>query len=82
MNNSQSPLAPRVCIGCARPSQLLKSPTTETPRAFGAQTANEYPREPSTHRRPRAHLLPRPQPVAFAEQIGLVVGDDAAVGPL
>jgi hypothetical protein len=25
----------------------LKSPTTDTPRAFGAQTTNEYPATPS-----------------------------------
>jgi len=28
--------------------------------------------------RPRAQLLPRPQPVAFAEEVGFVVGYDAA----
>jgi glucose-1-phosphate adenylyltransferase len=35
MNSSQTPEAPRVAIGCTRPSQPLKSPTTETRSAFG-----------------------------------------------
>ncbi len=42
-NSSQTPLEPSVRIGCARPSQWLKSPTTRTPRALGAQTANDVP---------------------------------------
>jgi hypothetical protein len=34
-----------------RPSQLLKSPTTDTRRAFGAQTAKATPFTPSISRR-------------------------------
>jgi hypothetical protein len=33
-------------IGWRRPSQPLKSPTTETPPAVGAQTANAVPAVP------------------------------------
>ena len=35
---------------CRRPSQKLKSPTTETERAAGAQTANDVPATPSISR--------------------------------
>ena len=42
-NSSQTPDAPSDRIGWACPSQKLKSPATRTPRAFGAQTANEDP---------------------------------------
>ena len=44
------PDAPSERIGCRRPSQPLKSPTTLTERAFGAQTANAVPATPSTSR--------------------------------
>ena len=47
MNSSQMPLDPSDRIGFRRPSQLLKSPTTETERALGAQTANAVPATPS-----------------------------------
>ena len=40
---AQIPDEPCGSSGCARPSQRFQSPTTETPRAFGAQTANETP---------------------------------------
>jgi hypothetical protein len=40
---SQMPDAPRRRIGWRRPSQVLKAPTTETRRAFGAQTAKWVP---------------------------------------
>ena len=46
-NSSQTPDWPRVRIGWQRPSQRLKSPTTRTLLAFGAQTANEVPDTPS-----------------------------------
>ena len=42
-NSSQIPDAPIARIGCRRPSQPLKSPTTLTERAAGAQTANDVP---------------------------------------
>ena len=46
-NSSQMPLEPSERIGCRRPSQELKSPTTLTERADGAQTANATPVTPS-----------------------------------
>src|SRR4029077_13287943 len=45
--SSQIPEAPSERIGCRRPSHEVKSPTTETDRALGAQTANAAPAEPS-----------------------------------
>jgi hypothetical protein len=41
--SSHTPTPPSERIGYARPFQWLKSPVTRTPRAFGAQTANEVP---------------------------------------
>src|SRR5438105_11576748 len=46
-NSSQTPELLRLRIGSRRPSQRLKSPTTRTPRAFGAQTAKATPGVPS-----------------------------------
>src|ERR1035437_6214237 len=43
MKISQTPDPPSERIGCACPSQKLKSPITRTPRAFGAQTAKAVP---------------------------------------
>jgi hypothetical protein len=45
MNSSQTPL-PCTRIGWQRPSQRLKSPTTLTRAAFGAQTENSTPAMP------------------------------------
>ena len=56
-NSSQTPAPPSDRIGWARPSQKLKSPTTRTPRAFGAQTANAVPVAASAARRARPQLL-------------------------
>jgi hypothetical protein len=42
-NSSHTPLLPSTRIGWLRPSQPLKSPITRTPRALGAQTANDTP---------------------------------------
>ena len=42
-NSSQTPLLPSERMGNARESQPLKSPAIRTPRALGAQTANEVP---------------------------------------
>ena len=47
MKISHTPVAPRRRIGWRRPSQMLKSPTTETRSAFGAQTAKCTPSTPS-----------------------------------
>ena len=47
-NSSQMPDdAIRFCIACRWPSQLLKSPTTLTASALGAQTAKFTPATPS-----------------------------------
>ena len=43
MNSSQIPVDPSERIGCAVPSQKLKSPETRTPWAFGAHTAKDTP---------------------------------------
>ncbi len=43
MKSSQTPELPSRCISLTRPSQLLKSPTTLTPEACGAQTAKVTP---------------------------------------
>ena len=48
--SSQTPLAPSERIWWTRPSQPLKSPTTLTERAFGAQTEKEVPATPSSSR--------------------------------
>ena len=45
---SQIPDPPSARIMCRRPSQKLKSPTTETERAAGAHTANDVPDTPSS----------------------------------
>src|SRR3954463_5958136 len=50
MKSSQMPVDPMDRMGCRRPSQELKSPTTETERAVGAQTANKNTAHP-THQR-------------------------------
>ena len=47
MKISHRPLSMRLRIGCRRPSQALKSPTTRHRRAFGAQTAKCTPSTPS-----------------------------------
>ncbi len=43
MKISHTPELPSERIGKYRPSQWLKSPTTETRLALGAQTANDTP---------------------------------------
>ncbi len=47
MKISHRPLSKRLRIWQRRPSQRLKSPTTDTRRAFGAQSANSTPSTPS-----------------------------------
>jgi hypothetical protein len=42
--SSHTPLEPSDRIGWPAPSQWFRSPTSRTPRACGAQTANEVPR--------------------------------------
>jgi hypothetical protein len=48
--SSQIPADPSERIGCTRSFQKLKSATTATERAFGAQTANAVPVTPSISR--------------------------------
>ena len=50
MNSDQMP-ASEECMGWAAGSQPLKSPTTDTWRALGAQTANTVPFFPSNSTR-------------------------------
>ena len=56
-------------MGWSRPSQELKSPTTRTPRALGAHTANAVPATPSWTRgwAPRLHHMSswRPSPIRW-----------------
>ncbi len=47
MNSSQTPLPPRTRIGWQRPSHWLKSPTTLTRSAFGAQVGEARAATPS-----------------------------------
>ena len=42
-NSSHTPDEPSERIGVPAPDQWSKSPVTRTPRAFGAQTANDVP---------------------------------------
>ena len=42
-NSSQTPVEPSERIGVPVPSQWLWSPTTRTPSADGAHTANDVP---------------------------------------
>ena len=67
-----------------RPSQKLKSPTTLTRRAFGANTAKATPSTPSMHDRMRAELVVELEMRAFAEQIEIEVGQNRrkAIGVL
>ena len=57
-NSSQTPRAPSERIGCPRPSQPLKSPTTRTPWALGAHTANDVPVTPARRTCARARRAP------------------------
>ena len=58
MKISQTPTPPRRRIGLRRPSQPLKSPTTETRAALGAQTAKCTPAHAGMLDRMRAQPLP------------------------
>ena len=67
--SSQIPLEPSERIGCSRPSQLLKSPTTETERAFGAHTANAVPVTPLELANVRAEPLVQLLVAPFADEM-------------
>ena len=56
--SSQTPARPSERIGCARSSQALKSPTTLTARAAGAQTAKAVPVRSVERARMRAERVP------------------------
>ncbi len=66
---SQTPHSTRLRMGWRRPSQSLKSPTTLTRRAFGAQTAKATPATPSIVRHVRAEHLPKTQMRAFGDEV-------------
>ena len=78
------PEEPSERIGCRRASQPLKSPTTWTSGAAGAQTANDVPR----HALELAHVRAEPRPqllvAALADQVQVEVADrrQEAVGIL
>ena len=61
MKISQMPVSRRSRIGWRRPSQSLKSPTTVTRRAFGAQTAKCTPVGALVRDRVRAQLVEEPE---------------------
>ena len=63
-------------MGWRRPSQPLKSPTTETRRAFGAQTRNAMPATPSSSIGMGAELLVQPQMIALGDQIDVQLAED------
>ena len=52
-----------------RPSQPLKSPTTETRRAFGAQTAKCTPSTPSMSEQMGAELVEEPEMGALGDVV-------------
>ena len=68
-NSSQMPEAPSERIGCRRPSQLLKSPTTLTRGRSGAQTANVVPATPVDLADVRAELSVELLVAALARQM-------------
>ena len=69
MKISQMPASMRLRIGWRRPSQWLKSPTTLTRRAFGAQTAKATPSTPSIVVGMRAEPLEDAAVAALGHQI-------------
>ena len=58
-----------------RPSQQLKSPTTLTRRAFGAQTTKATPCDAFHLHRMSAELVVEREVVAFAEQVEIELGE-------
>ena len=73
-NNSQTPLGMCLRIGWLRRSHMLKSPTTLTLSAFGAQTAKFTPAHAVDRAQMGAEPLVAPPMRAFAEQVQVVVG--------
>ena len=71
MKISHTPHSGRNRIGWRRPSHPLKSPTTLTRRAFGAQTAKTTPETPSTILRMRPKHPMDLEVISFLEQMQL-----------
>ena len=69
MKISQMPVSTRLRMGWRRPSQSLKSPTTETRCALGAQTAKCTPSTPSWCIEMGAERSIEPQMRALDEQV-------------
>ena len=69
------PDAPSERIWCRRPSQLLKSPTTLTERAFGAQTANAVPADAVDLAHVRAELLVQPLVQALGGEVDVELAE-------
>ena len=63
------PEAPSVRIGCTRPSQAFKSPTTLTERADGAQTVNADAGRAVDGARVGAEPLPQRLVAALAHEV-------------
>ena len=61
--------------GAMRPSQKLKSPTTETGAAAGAQTANAVPAHALELEHVRAEALPQLLVAALADQVQVELAD-------
>ena len=79
MNPSQMPEpSHRQASGCDCGFQSLKSPTTETRAALGAQTANCVPFLPSFHH-VGAELVVEAEVVALLEEVDVVVGQEAEI---
>jgi hypothetical protein len=74
-NSSQTPLAPRTRIGWQRPSHWLKSPTTLTRSAFGAQVAKARTRDAVHGARVRAEHAVGVAVAALAEQVQVEIAD-------
>ena len=72
MNSSHTPLEPCTAIGCTRPSQRLKSPTTLTRSAFGAQTAKRVAADAVALLEVAAQRAPGLAQAALVEQIQIM----------
>ena len=75
MKSSQTPELPSRCIWWSLPFQPLKSPTTLTPRACGAQTANDDAFGATDFRDVRAELFVDLFVTAFAEEMEVNIAE-------
>ena len=69
------PPEPSERIACSRPSQELKSPTTLTARAAGAQTANAVPLDALVLAHVGAEALVQLLVAALADQVQVELAD-------